>query len=409
MKIEDLQNYKKILILGYAKEGKASEEFLKKYVPNATIGIADTKDPEYLKKQHDYDLVIKHQAINKELVKAPYTTNANIFFANTNNMIIGVTGTKGKSTTASLIYEMLKAGGKKVQLVGNIGVPMITTLLEPRDKDTIFVVELSSYQLDDLNYSPHISVIVSLFPEHMNFHGSVEAYYGAKKHILAHATEDDYFVYNPQFELLKQWASETKAKAVPYILDLPFSLEKIPLIGEHNKTNIKGAATVSQLLEVDFKAIEKAVTNFKPLHHRLECVGEFKGIQFYDDAISTTPESTIAAIKALKNIGTIFLGGQNRGYDFSSLIPILKEYNIQNIVLFPESGVDILVALEKESSYEPSIMETHDMKEAVAFAYEMTPKGSICLLSTASPSYSIWKNFEEKGDIFQKYVHELAS
>jgi UDP-N-acetylmuramoylalanine--D-glutamate ligase len=408
MKISELQKYKKILILGYAKEGAATEQVLKKYLPDTEIGIADTKEENYLEKQYKYDFVIKHQAVHKSLVKVPYTTAANIFFGNVPNKIIGVTGSKGKSTTVSLIYDILKAGGFKTMLLGNIGTPMISALLEPIDKETVFVLELSSYQLEDLQYSPHISVVTSLFPEHMNYHGSVEKYYEAKHTIIAHATENDYFVYNPQFELLKKWAQSSKAKTVPFIDKLPFSIDDLPLKGEHMLSNLKGAVTVSKICSIPDKVIENAVRSFQPLRHRMQFVGTFKGIFFYDDAISTTPESTIPAIEALKNVKTIFLGGLNRGYDFTSLIPVLKEYNIQNIVLFPESGADIKQLVQQEEEYRPKLFETSDMKAAVQFAYETTPQDSVVLLSTASPSYTIWKNFEEKGDLFQKYVKELG-
>ena len=136
--------------------------------------------------------------------------------------------------------------------------------------------------------------------------------------------------------------------------------------------------------------------------HRLEFVGEFKGIKFYDDAISTTPESTIMAIKALKNIGTIFLGGEDRGYDFRKLEKIGKQHNIKNVVLFPDSGGHIF-----KSRRGFNVLETRSMEEAVLFAFKNTPKGQICLLSTASPSYSVWKNFEEKGNLFQRLIKEM--
>ena len=171
------------------------------------------------------------------------------------------------------------------------------------------------------------------------------------------------------------------------------------MLGAHNLNNIKAAIKVARLFKISDSVIKKAIKNFKPLPHRLEFVGEFKGIKFYDDAISTTPESTIMAIKALKNIGTIFLGGQDRGYDFRELEKILKLYRIQNIVLFPETGNRIL-----KSRKGFNIFETRSINNAVKFAFKNTPKGRICLLSTASPSYSIWKNFEEKGDLFQYFV-----
>lgn len=410
MKISELQNFKKILLVGYGKEGKATHAFLKSHVPNAIIDTADIKDgPEYLGKQNEYDLVIKSPGIHKSVITAPYTTATNIFFANVQSMIIGITGTKGKSTTTSLIYEILESAGKKVTPAGNIGKPMIEELSREIHPEEVFVVELSSYQLDDIKYSPHISVVINLFPEHMNYHGGVEEYFLSKKNIISHAKPNDYFVYNPYFSVLQRWAKEASCKTIPYITTVPFDIAKMKLLGEHNQENVRAAVTVGQILGVPNEVMQRAVLNFQPLPHRLQLVGEFKGVTFYDDAISTTPESTIAAISALKNVGTIFLGGLNRGYEFAPLISSLKKYNIKNIVLFPESGTQIKELLAKETEYKPKMFETTDMKEAVSFAYQSTPQESICLLSNASPSYSIWKNFEEKGNLFQQYIKELAT
>jgi UDP-N-acetylmuramoylalanine--D-glutamate ligase len=158
-----------------------------------------------------------------------------------------------------------------------------------------------------------------------------------------------------------------------------------------------------RLLKTHESDIKKAIKNFSSLPHRLEPVGTYNGITFYDDAISTTPESTIMAIKSLPQIGTIFLGGEDRGYDFKQLEKELRKHKIPNVVLFPTTGKRIL-----KSRKGFKILETKDMKEAVDFAFKNTPKGQICLLSTASPSYSVWKNFEEKGDLFQKFIRAHA-
>ena len=402
MKIKDLQKYKKILILGYGKEGRATHRFLKKFHPKAKIGIADMVDgADYLKKQKNYDLVIKTPGIPKELVTVPYTTATNIFFANVQNKIIGVTGTKGKSTSASLIYWILKKAGKRVHLIGNIGKPMLHELLRKINKEELFVCELSSYQLDDIKYSPHIALILDLYPEHMNYHGNVENYYLAKKNIATHLKTTDYFFYNPRFKILEALAQKLDCSTVPFKERIDFKAKEIPLIGEHNHENIAACVEVAKIFDIDDETIIKAVKSFRPLPHRLQLIGTYKKIIFYDDAISTTPQSTIFAIKTLKKIGTIFLGGEDRGYDFSELATILAEEKIKNIILFPESGQKIKSLLVKKSKYKPQILETKDMKKAVEFAYKNTQEGFICLLSTASPSYSVWKNFEEKGDLFQ--------
>ena len=403
MKITDLKG-KKILIVGYGKEGHSTVAFLKARVPDAKIAITDQKDGEsYLKNQNEFDIAIRSPGVPKEQIKIPYTTATNIFFANKGESeVIGVTGTKGKSTTAALIHHIFSNSGKLSKLVGNIGTPMLDAMIKQPDNQTLFICELSSYQLEDIKYSPHVAVVVSLFSDHVPYHGSLDKYYNAKKNIFRFQTEKDYYIYNPRFSELKKWTNETKSKSIPYReFQIP---QNIPLKGVHNHDNIRAAATVAKLYNISDETIKQALFTFKPLPHRLEYVGTYKDIFFYDDAISTTPESTMAAIETLKNVKTIFLGGLDRGYDFAILIETLKCYAVENIVLFPDTGARIKQLIENEKDYHPNIFEAHDMKSAVDFAFKNTPKGCVCLLSTASPSYTLWKNFEEKGDEFQKFV-----
>ncbi|MFA5789329.1 MAG: UDP-N-acetylmuramoyl-L-alanine--D-glutamate ligase [Candidatus Gracilibacteria bacterium] len=399
-----------VLILGYGKEGKATHEFLKARYPELKVGIADqSTDVNYLKKQEEFDFVIKTPGIPKNKVTRPYITATNLFFAERKNFTVGVTGSKGKSTTASLIYHLLRAGGKKARLMGNIGKPMLSSLLEKEEADRetrlrrgdISVLELSSYQLDDIEYSPDIAVVTNLFPEHMTYHDGLENYYHAKSRIVSFAKSGDFFVYNPHLAQLKQW--QTRAKKIPFTTKLPLRDSEIPLLGEHNRDNVRAAVTVARLLGVSDTAIKKGILTFKALPHRLEEVGTFKKIHFYDDAISTTPESTIMALKALKKVDTIFLGGEDRGYKFDELEKMLRKMKVRNIVLFPETGARML-----KSRAGFTVLETRSMESAVRFAYKNTAPGKICLLSCASPSYSLWTNFEEKGEQFQKLVRSLT-
>lgn len=421
MKLDQLKN-KKILIVGYGVEGKATQEFLKKTLPKNIIGIADQQldGSSYLSKQNEYDIAIKSPGIHKSKITIPYTTATNIFFANIPGTIIGVTGTKGKSTTASLIYEILKHAGKRVFLLGNIthkthniGKPMLTELANHHTKDDIFVCELSSQQLDDIQYAPHIAVFTNFFPEHMDFHGSLEKYWEAKKRIVMFANPHNFFVYNPNLPVLATLAKETKAKSLPFVETLSFPEKIIPLIGQHNNDNVKAAVTVAKVLGVSDKDIQEAIKNYKPLPHRLEVVGTYHDITFVDDAISTTPQSTIKALEAFSNISTLFLGGQDRGYDFTELAKEIVAHKIKNLVLFPDSGEKIYSVILNEvknigSSYNPNILESSNMDDAVQFAYQHSPKGSVVMLSTASPSYSIWKNFEEKGQLFKEAVQKYS-
>jgi len=409
MKISELQTYKKILILGYGKEGQSVERFLKMNVPDAQISSADKKEGEdYLLKQVDAELVVRSPGVHIEQVTKRWTTAAQIFFSNFPGKTIGVTGTKGKSTTASLVAVLLKQKYSDVQLIGNIGNPMLDSL-PTATSETLAVIELSSYQLADLKNSPHIALIVNWYPEHLDFHGTFDVYKKAKQNCINFQSEKDYFIFDPQESEVAGWAPLTKATKIPYTTDFPFDAVKVPLIGSHNKKNIQGALTVARLFGITDEQAQTAVYSFIPLPHRLQNIGTFGGITFYDDAISTTPESTIAALNSLQNVGTILLGGQNRGYVFPKLVQILKEKKVKSIVLFPQTGPLIKEELSKIREYSPLLFETTDMKSAVDFCFKNTQKDSICLLSTASPSYSLWKNFEEKGDLFQTFVREYVS
>lgn len=374
-----------ICILGYGKDGKVAEKYISKKYPKLKIEILDKSlDKNYLGRQKDFDLAVKTPGIPKRKVNIPYVTSTNIFFSQNKNFKIGVTGSKGKSTTASLIYEIIKASGRKTRLIGNIGNPILEMELRKIDPKEILVIELSSYMLDDIEYSPNIALLLNLFPEHMDYHAGVKNYYEAKGNIF-------------KFQKMGDWALR-----FPFSEKILLKNKEIPLIGHHNLKNIQAAIKAARIIGISDSDIKKGLKNFKPLPHRLEFVGELDGVKFYDDAVSTTPESTIEAIKSLKNIGTIFLGGEDRGYDFRNLERTIRSYDIKNLVLFPESGNRIL---KSEKGF--NILRTKNMRKAVKFAFKNTPKGEICLLSTASPSYSIWKNFEEKGELFQRSIKEL--
>ncbi len=393
-----------VLVLGYGKEGHVSEKFIQKHYPKVHCSHADQSDnPAYLDVQRSADLVVKTAGIPYRNVSAHYTTATNIFFSRWKGKTIGITGSKGKSTTASLVYAMLVAAGRDARLVGNIGNPMLALLEEPHTDETIAVVELSSYQLDDIEYSPDIAAVTALFPEHLDYHGSLDRYMEAKRRITRFQTSRDSFVYDPQDSRQAAWARDTRATGVPMA---PYALGPgdTTLAGEHNAHNIRIAATVARLCGVSDSDIAAAIRAFVPLPHRLQYVGTYHDIRFYDDAISTTPESTIAALRSIRDVDTIFLGGHDRGYDFSELEREVRKTGVRNVVLFPDTGSRMLA---DHSGL--NILETTNMEEAVAFAYTHTAPGKVCLLSCASPSYGLWKNFEEKGDSFQVAVRAQAS
>lgn len=401
-----LLGMRNVLILGYGKEGKTTERYLRELFPDLGIDIADkVTDPAYLERQKEYDFAIKTPGIPKRLVSIPYTTATNIFFSQVRNIVVGVTGSKGKSTTASLIHAILKEAGLKTRLLGNIGTPMLGIMLGPVDPDEILVVELSSYQLDDISYSPDIAVVLNLFPEHMDYHDGVGRYYEAKRNILKYQVPGGSFVYNGNDETLRLWESVEGVARISFsgTDDAQEDIET-RLKGNHNRDNIAAALAVAGIFGIPEDVSKRAIAAFEPLPHRLQNIGSYRSITFYDDAISTTPESTMMALQAIPDVDTILLGGEDRGYDFTRLEDALREKGARNVVLFPDSGPRILRTRDGFN-----VLETSSMEEAVAFAYAHTKRGGVCLLSAASPSYSLWKNFEEKGDQYRECVERLAT
>jgi len=426
------ENFRRILILGYGQEGHFVAHYLKKRYPYLKFGLADAKDgSNYLEKIKDYEIIIKTPGISNhrpEIMAArqegkTITSLTNIFLAQRAHNIIGVTGTKGKSTVASLITALLKAGKIKTQLVGNIGRDPLKHLNEI-DSKLVFVYELSSYQLSLAPQFPHVAVFINIFPDHLPYHQGFDNYFQAKANIVKGQSDKDYFVYNSRYSRINDLARKNKAQKIDYLKKglikngwLHYNQEKIiplsemKLLGQHNQENILAAIGVAKIYGVNNFNIRKALKKFTNLPHRLEFVGRYQGIDFYDDAISTTPESTLAAMEVFKNkIGTIILGGEDRGYNFTELANQLAVLKVKNIVLFPDSGVRIAEAIKKAYTKhklnDPKILSTTRMTAAVKFAYQNTKKGQICLLSTASPSYSLFKNFEEKGNLFQKAVKD---
>ena len=455
---ENFQN-KKIAILWYGREGKSSLQFLLKIgisPKNITIldgakkieGLAESFerlnktigiDPEfnltfgdtYLDKLKTFDLIIKTPGISLYHDKIyPYkhkiTSQAQIFFDYYQGKIIAISGTKGKSTTATLIYETLDHANKNVQLVGNIGNPVLDYLdiknLKSQ-KDDYAVFEVSSYMLEWLKKNNYISVLLNIYSDHIDWHHGFDNYKFAKLNLLNGSRynllrdeilEKEDFIKQEIKELHirtfgHKWRySYQEGKFYTKKISV-FSDDTLLLKWEHNMMNISAVLGICDIMKIDYKILEETLATFKGLPHRMENIWTYWGITWIDDAISTTPESTIQAIQTfVKRIDTIFLWWTDRWYVFDELVKTIILYNIRNVVVFPDSGKRIFEVIKKKDAWEIKIFQTDDMKQAVKFAYKSTQDGKICLLSTASPSYSLRKNFEEKGNLFKQYIKELA-
>jgi UDP-N-acetylmuramoylalanine--D-glutamate ligase len=438
--LKEIKN-KKVLILGFGLEGKSTLSFLRANFPQKILGIADLlpfekipknyqkiikKDKflklhlgkKYLEALKNYEIIIKSPGIPWRVLK-PYlkknqriTSQTEIFLEEFPGLTIGVTGTKGKSTTAALIYHLLKKAGFRVVLVGNIEKPMLS-FLQKNKKFDVAVMELSSHQLFKIKRSPRFAVLLNIFPEHLDYYQSFKEYINAKATITKYQSEKDYLFFDAQNNIVKEIAQKSKAQKIPLKIDKIKKMiisQKIPLSSLYLK-NIAAAFEVCLALNVPSKKILAFLKTFKTLKHRLELVGTFQGITFYNDSLSTIPQTTMAAIENLGNkVETLILGGFDRGVSFKELAEfIVKRKHLKNIIFFPESGERIwqeIQKLKEKISFKPYFVK--EMKECVQIAYEKTGKNKICLLSPASPSFGIFKNYKERGNLFKKYILKLS-
>ncbi len=464
MKLSELGG-ERLLILGLGREGLESYRFIRHEFPEMDLGLADRlpldslsaemrdsidRDKriklhlgdEYLSQLASYDIVIRSPGVP---MRAPelraarnagvrITSQTEIFLANCRARIVGVTGTKGKSTTASLIHAILKTTGFDTYLAGNIGIPPLR-MLRRLGTDDVVVLELSSYQLDGVCYSPHIAVLLNITPEHLDLHGCFAAYVDAKRNITRFQTANDVLIYNPTHPTSAEIAASTAAQRVPFSLELDSDsvcypendclmyrtdnaarsivrISEINLPGRFNLENVMAAICASKVLGADSEAIATAVRNFEALPYRLERIGTWRGITFYDDPLATTPEATVAALEALGDrVATVMLGGYDRGIEMNGLARRLRGTGVSTVILFPPSGARIWSAIAREyhGIALPQRFSVAEMREAVALAFENTPPGRICLHSPASPSFGLFRDYADRGDQFRRYVRDLGS
>lgn len=445
-----------ILILGYGLEGQSAHRYIAAEYPDIKVGIADQKEEitpvvgssvslhlgaNYLGAVSDYETIIRSPGISirtLELQKAletgkQITSETNLFLAEAPGMTVGITGTKGKSTTASLIAHILSTSYQDVRLVGNIGEPALDHLSGAND-DTVFVAELSSHQLEDMRYSPHIAVVLNIVPEHLDYYGGFERYVQAKGNIVKFQKSEDVVIFNPSHEVVTNICKNEVSQKVKFStkegdeftcfvedgqiliregdnLYPLISTNELPLKGPGNLENVLAAATTASIFKIPIDRIQSAIRDFTPLPHRLEPAGEYKGIKFYNDSLATIPEAVINALEALgRDVETLIAGGFDRGLDFTILGQYLSEKQIKTIILFPETGQKLWAALCQfmPEGERPQKYEVRTMEEAVQIAFQVTMPGKICLLSSGAPSFGIFKDYADRGDIFKKLIKDMG-
>jgi len=390
--------------------------------------------PDYLKNGlREFDVIFRSPAFRlslPEIVEAKksgaiITSATKLFFDLCPAKIIGVTGTKGKGTTSSLIYEILKKAGKKIFLAGNIGEPMLT-LLPKLNKENWVVLELSSFQLQDLEKSPHIAVVLFITSEHLDYHSSVEEYIQAKANLVRWQKELDFAILNADNQTSSSFASLTPAKVYYfsrgkkvegafikdgqiYLFDnLIGSTSKLKILGVHNWENICAASVAAFLAGADLNSVKKVVFNFRGLEHRLEFVREIGGIKFYNDSFSTTPETTIAAIKSFFQPIILIAGGSEKGSDYTQLGKEISQSSTKTIILIGKTAKKIKKVVQKSGFRGKIIYKPGGMKEIVKKAFAEAQKGDVILLSPACASFDMFKNYKDRGWQFKKYVWEIS-
>jgi len=324
--------------------------------------------------------------------------------------VIGVTGSKGKSTTATLIAKTLEAASIPSVLVGNIGRAALDVLEDVVSNRPVIVVELSSYQTYDLTVGPSVAVITRLFPEHLDWHGGVAPYYAAKLKIAATQREDDLTIWNAIDPELARRAPFGPARHIPYGLGpAGFSDARMLLPGPHNRLNARAALCAAGIFGALPSHLEGVLAAFRGLPHRLEDLGVHGGVRWINDSIATAPEAAVAALDAFGGeVATYIGGGTDRGFDFAPLARALVSRALPNVILLPPGGPSLLKALaELDSEAAARARVVTDLAEAVTLAARLAPPGSTVLFSPASPSYGVYKNFEERGNIFRGFVQTL--
>lgn len=422
---------KNIAILGFGREGKSSYNLIRKYLHdkkitvldqniNALNGIDDENisliNDNYLERIDDFDLVIKTPGVSLigKKFKAEITSQFDLLLRFGNVKLIGITGTKGKSTTSSLIYEIIKNQINNAFYVGNIGMPVFD-YIEEFNEESLIVAEMSAHQLNDLHNSPFIGIILNLFPEHLDYFHTLDAYYEAKLNMFKYQTENDFALYYDKNESLTNLVARLKLKSNLITVNeniiindqiiinnkLIYDFKKgQQLEGLFNKIDIIFALKVALILNLDLLKAEEVIRNFKTLPHRMELVGTYKEISFYDDTLATIPDATLNSVKALGNVDTLIIGGMDRGIGYDDFVECLAKLNVSNIICQPETGKYIYDRLSQRD-LNKNIIYLESMDDVVKKAYEVTKKGMSCLLSPSAPSYNIYKNYEEKS---AKYI-----
>ncbi len=423
--LSKLKGAKRVLILGYGREGHSTLRWFGHALPDIALGIADKNEalagefqkkndnvalylgPHYLDAADTYEVIVKSPGIalpDRIFEQKTVLSQTSLFLEKFRRQIIGITGTKGKSTTAALTAHILNRCGKAALLLGNIGTPAFDMLPEISPETTV-VYELSGHQLRDVNTSPHIAVLTNIFPEHLDFFKSFEAYARAKRNNFRFQTPGDVAIDGTLFQQ-SDYNDDILLQAFYRFTGASLPLERLkkisPLKGKHNLFNAILAIAAAHANGISINEALEAVNSFRPLPHRLEYAGTYGGITFFNDSISTVPQSAVAAVKSIGKVDVLLLGGYDRGIDYSGLAAFLAKEKIPYLFFLGKAG-KVMYELLKKTGTSSQMFLTEYMEEAMK-KIKSLPEVKTVLLSPAAASYDAFHNFEHRGDTFKALV-----
>lgn len=407
---------KRVLILGFGREGRSTFAFLKKFLPQVSIAIADksasafanvdldgvdtVSGDDYLNSIFAFDVVIKTPGISLkdfDTKDIEITSQTDLFLSQFHNQTIGISGTKGKSTTTSLIYHLLKSTGHDAILTGNIGIPCFD-VMEQIKPESIVVYELSAHQLEYVHNSPRVGVLLNVFEEHLDHFGTFERYKNAKLNLLRFMQENDTAVIHDA--LLDDVLPLFVNQAVFSTMQFGFDESRLPILGQHNIMNAKAALCACESYGFAAEDLVPYLYTFIPLEHRLERVGIYGGVTFFNDSISTIPQAAIAACQTLKKVDFLLLGGFDRDIDYAPLVDFLSANQIPHLLFTGKAGERMMKMLV-DRGVRSQMHGYSSMEEAFEVLKAFAKEGDVCLLSPAAASYDQYKNFEERGRKFK--------
>ncbi|MDR0462839.1 MAG: UDP-N-acetylmuramoyl-L-alanine--D-glutamate ligase [Pseudomonadales bacterium] len=458
---------KRIIVLGAGREGWSTYQFLRAVFPRKVIAVADAQElknwsaefqnainndqklrfysgKSYVDCLDQYDLVFKSPGISKEIEplntllekkQIELTSNTAWFLKLNKGITVGVTGTKGKSTTSSLIYHVLSNNNVKSVLIGNIGVPPLSMLGEITSK-TVVVMEMSAHQLCDLKASPHIAIIHDITREHLDFFHTMDKYVWAKGPICAYQKKNDFVIYNPNFANPSKLAAVSPAKHIHFaakdapgisayadnktvfykeqngLVESVVNLRQVKLRGAHNIQNILPTVIVAKHFKLTGEQINNAIKTFSPLKHRLEWVGKVNEVDYYNDSLATTPESVMAAMRTFMNRKIILLaGGLERHQDYTDLAEMIARRKLPAIILFPTTGqrlADNIISASKKLEVRPPVFyHVESMQEAIDAAAKIAKPDTVVLLSPGAASFNTFIDYADRGNQFATQVKNL--